>query len=110
LIWFLEGDEILPAKVRNIIADLDNDILVSIAALWEIAIKKTSLYRTLFDITDKLSEDRINILPIEVPGILHLLNMTFYHKDPFDSVITAQFLTENLILISNEQLFDNYVL
>ncbi|MCX6156017.1 MAG: PIN domain-containing protein [Candidatus Kapabacteria bacterium] len=45
-IWFVENDKLLPAKIKNIIENQDNEIIISIATLWEIAIK-TSLGKLL---------------------------------------------------------------
>ena len=86
--------------------------MVSIASFWEIAIKvsigKLILSHTLEEIIKKLKDNKINILQIEASAILHLLNMPFHHKDPFDRLLTAQSFTENLTFLSNELLFDKY--
>ena len=112
LIWFLEGNEILPSRVRSIIMDTEVNVFISIVTLWEIAIKisigKLQLTKTLSDIIDQLAEDKIIILPVETPALLHLLTMPFHHKDPFDRIIIAQAFTENVILLSNENIFDVY--
>src|ERR1700733_5672777 len=109
LIWFLEGNEILPTRVKSIIMNAEANVFISIVTLWEIAIKlsigKLQLTRTLSDIIDQLAEDKIAILPVETPALLHLLTMPFHHKDPFDRIIVAQAFTENAILLSNENIF-----
>jgi len=112
LIWFLEGNNLLPENVRNIIINTENKVLISIATLWEMSIKisigKLSLSRSLEEIIRKLSDENIAIIPIEPSDVLRVLTMPFHHKDPFDRIIVAQSMAGNITVLSNEQLFDQY--
>ena len=112
LIWFLEGDNQLSNKAKNIILDTDNQLFVSIASLWEMAIKisigKLNLTQSLELIIERLPIEFIEILPIETPSILASQNLPFHHKDPFDRILIAQTLTENLSIVSIETIFDGY--
>ena len=112
LIWFLEGDAQLSSTAKTIILDTDNRLLVSVASLWEMAIKmsigKLTLTQSVEQIIARLPVEFIELLSIEVPHILAIQQLPFYHKDPFDRLLIAQTKTENLTIISNETIFDQY--
>ena len=86
--------------------------MVSIASFWEIAIKvsigKLILSHTLEEIIKKLKDNKINILQIEASAILHLLNMPFHHKDPFDRLLIAQATVEGITLLTNDATVAKY--
>ena len=102
LIWFLEGKASLLARHRSFIVEGDNSVFVSIASLWEIAIKvslsKLDLSATIPEIIEKLHLQSIEVLAIT----------PFHHRDPFDRMIIAQSLVENIPLISVDGNFDEY--
>ncbi len=112
LIWFLEGDLQLSKKAKNIILNTDNQLFISSASLWEMAIKmsigKLKMSLLLEKIIDRLTLEEIEILPIGISAILAIQNLPFHHKDPFDRILIAQTLTENMTIISIENIFDNY--
>ncbi len=112
LIWFLEGDSQLSTSAKNIILDTDNELFVSVASLWEMAIKisigKLTLNQPLEQVIQRLPSQYITILPIEIPHVLSIKTLPFYHKDPFDRILIAQSLTENFSIISIETIFDQY--
>lgn len=111
-IWFLNGDKKLPVGVKNTIADTSNRCLLSIASIWEIAIKvslrKLELNGDFNDINDFLTENFIEILPVTFKHLQTLLQLEFYHKDPFDRVIIAQAFTEGLNVAAKDQVFTEY--
>jgi len=96
LIWFLEGNKLLPKLRRQIIANPQNDIFVSIASLWEIAIKisigKLTLAKPLADIIKQITIENIEILLIVPEHTLQVSALPFHHRDPFDRIIIAQLL------------------
>ena len=112
LIWFLEGDSQLSATAKNIILDTDNQLFVSVASLWEMAIKmsisKLTLTQSLETIIERLPLEYIEILPLEISHVLAIQNLSFHHKDPFDRILIAQTATENFTIISIETIFDQY--
>jgi PIN domain nuclease of toxin-antitoxin system len=85
---------------------------VSIASLWEISIKasigKLELRIELTQLTDFLTDNKIDLLPIRIEHLEKLQNLPFHHRDPFDRLLIAQALTENLTLISRDSLFSLY--
>ncbi|MCF0062033.1 type II toxin-antitoxin system VapC family toxin [Dyadobacter chenwenxiniae] len=109
LIWFLEGDANLSENALEAIENKDNKKYVSIASLWEIAIKislgKLSLQNSLDLFLEELVESDIHILPISIKHILLLSEFDFFHKDPFDRLIIAQGITEHFVIISKDSNF-----
>ena len=112
LIWFLEGNTLLSKLRRQIIAKSQNEVLVSIASLWEIAIKisigKLTLTKAFADVIKQISIENIEILPISPEHILQVSILPFYHRDPFDRIIIAQAQVENLLIVTDDGEFSNY--
>ena len=112
LIWFLEGNKLLSKSRRQIIANLNNDVFVSIASLWEIAIKisvgKLTLANPLADIIKQIAVENIEILPIEPEHTLKVSVLPFHHRDPFDRIIIAQSQVKNLPAMTDDSEFSNY--
>ena len=112
LIWFLEGDSQISAVAKELVLDTDNQLFVSIASLWEMAIKtsigKLTLTQSLEQITLRLPLEFIELLPIEILHILALQGLPFHHKDPFDRLLIVQTMTEDMTIISIESIFDQY--
>ena len=112
-IWFISGSDRLSVNARNLIADIKNDLFLSVASLWEIAIK-TSIGRLEllrpFDqlIPSQLEENAINILPIELNHLSQIIELPFHHRDPFDRLIIAQGMIEELPVISSDASFRMY--
>lgn len=112
LIWFLEGHASLSAENRQLIVDGDNDVLVSVASLWEIAIKvslrKLELAASIPAIVEKITKEDIELVQISTLHIVHVSTLPFHHKDPFDRMIIAQALVETLPIISTDNDFKVY--
>lgn len=112
LIWFLEGNKLLAKSRRQIIADPQNDIFVSIASLWETAIKislgKLTLAKPLADVVKQIDAEDIEILPIAPAHTLQVSVLPFHHRDPFDRMIIAQSQIENLEVMTDDSDFGSY--
>lgn len=112
LIYFLEGNKLLEQNHRQTIADSQNEVLLSIASLWEMAIKisigKLTLSQTLEDVIKQIYSENIEILPISPDHTLQVSTMPFHHRDPFDRITIAQCQIENLPIISNDKNFSAY--
>ena len=111
-IWFLNGDKQLNSSLRDIIENTSNKYYLSIASIWEIAIKrslnKLDLKGSFDEIAIFLSDNYIETLPITFQHIQQLLQLDFHHRDPFDRIIIAQALSENLTLATNDTAFREY--
>lgn len=111
-IWFLNGDNQLSNTASVLIRDVDNNRFVSIASLWEVAIKiktgKLELDFLFADFEEKLRENAMTILPVSFEHTIQLLDLELHHRDPFDRMIIAQSITENLTIISKDKNFSLY--
>lgn len=112
LIWLFEGDENLSKKARQIIENQENVCFVSSATLWEIAIKvsieKLEMNFSYGDFMRLIWENGIEILDIKPEHCIKLLELPFHHKDPFDRLIIAQSIIEDMIVISRDNYFASY--
>ena len=111
-IWFVENDKQLPLKIKNELEDHNNTIIISIASLWEMAIKmslgKLNLSCDIEKMIDKLYQNGFEILPILPEHIIKLSTLVYFHRDPFDRIIISQGLTENIPIVSSDDVFDEY--
>ncbi len=112
LIWFINGNEELSAKARKAIETDDAINFVSIATLWEIAIKvsldKLELKVPFSEIREKMEENSFQLLPINFEDTLTVSTLPFHHRDPFDRIIIAQSIAQELTIISKDKLFADY--
>jgi len=112
LLWALEGNPRLSRKAHSLMEDPANTLMVSIASLWEVAIKvsigKLELAQPLHEIIIKLPEADIALLPIEPHHILEVERLAFIHRDPFDRMIISQAIAENFEIISSDEVFSQY--
>lgn len=113
LIWWLGGNEQLPPSARRAIADDANDVLISAASAWEITVKyrKGKLPEAealALDIAGAIASQGFEELPISVDDAARAGALPGPLRDPFDRMLIAQALSRNLVLISNESLFDRY--
>ncbi|MDP3913466.1 MAG: type II toxin-antitoxin system VapC family toxin [Bacteroidota bacterium] len=112
LIWFINGDNQLPDKSVNLIRNLENKCFVSIATVWEIAIKlslgKLDLNGGFDEISKIMRLYDFELLPITFEHIQKLLTLDFHHRDPFDRIIISQGLVEKLTVITKDENFPKY--
>jgi PIN domain nuclease of toxin-antitoxin system len=112
LIWFINGDKDLSAKARKAIEADRAENFVSIASLWEMAIKisleRLDLKTNFEEVKQKVNNNNFQILPISFEDILKISDLPFHHRDPFDRMIIAQSLTNDLVIISKDKLFKEY--
>src|ERR1044071_1973704 len=112
-LWFIMGNPNLSANARALIEDLANEKFVSVASVWEIAIKisigKLALsaqFGTL--IPQQLSVNGFELLNLEVRHAATLINLPFHHRDPFDRLLIAQAIVEQMQIVSTDSFFDVY--
>ena len=110
-IWFVTGNSRISKKVRSQIENNDN--LISIASLWEIAIK-SSIGRLDLELSieqlvkEQIAANGIEILNINTQHIAVVANLPLYHRDPFDRLIIAQAMVEQLPIVGVDKAFDSY--
>ncbi len=113
LLWWLIDSPKLSTPARNAIADQDNKVLVSSASAWEIATKyrlgKLPEAEALMDnFEHTLRRERFESLNITMTHARTSGMLPGIHRDPFDRMLIAQAQLENLILVSNEALFEQF--
>jgi PIN domain nuclease of toxin-antitoxin system len=114
-LWFIDGDTALSPYARQLIEDRTNERLLSIASLWEMAIKASLGRLTLsLSFTDLVAEhvhgNAIELFVILPHHLDVLTTLPFYHKDPFDRIIIAQSQAENIPILSRDPAFDDYAI
>lgn len=110
-IWLTENDSSLPYNLRMTINNADL-VYLSIASLWEIAIKlnlgKLSLQQSYETIGSAIDASDIFLLPISFGDTVQVRNLPLHHGDPFDRMLIAQAINHSLIIISRDKKFDAY--
>ncbi|TYR34394.1 type II toxin-antitoxin system VapC family toxin [Sphingobacterium phlebotomi] len=114
LLWMQDDSDNLPADIKTILSNAENDLYISIASLWEIVIKK-SLGKLLlgYSIEELVQSCTINyiiILPIQPSFLTTLEKLSFHHRDPFDRIIAATAIDLNYQLISKDANLKKYPL
>jgi PIN domain nuclease of toxin-antitoxin system len=112
-LWFVLGDSKLAATARSLIEDPLNEKLISPAFYWETAIKISIGKYSLPQQYDRFIEHAIagqgfSLLPILPVHTNALIALPFHHRDPFDRLLVAQSLFENMPLISGDAALDAY--
>lgn len=112
LIWFLNGDSKLSLKSKTLIENTDNQIFVSICSIWEIGIK-IGLQKLEFDgefseFLSLISLNSFTLLPLDLSHILEYSKLEFIHRDPFDRILIAQAINENMIILSKDENIRKY--
>ena len=113
LLWYTLADPQLSATAKSLILDPSHEILISPASYWEIAIKirigKLTLNQPYDDFIDVcLNQYGFVILPVEPKHTTILTTLPLHHRDPFDRLIIAQAMVEDIAVISNDDAFDDY--
>jgi PIN domain nuclease of toxin-antitoxin system len=112
-LWALGAPERLSPKARELYLDADAKLLLSVASVWEIAIKASLGKLTLPEpvktfIPTRLESQRIDLLPIRVGHAVAVSELPFHHRDPFDRLLAAQAMEERLQILSSDPIFLRY--
>jgi PIN domain nuclease of toxin-antitoxin system len=113
LIWFAENDSNLSAVARQALGDEANELSCSVASIWEMAIKvslgKLKLGSSLEPgFHQSLKENGFTILPVEYRHAAHVMSLPWHHRDPFDRLLVAQAVLEQMTLVSHDARLDEY--
>lgn len=111
LLWFLEDSPKLPSGIKERIEN-GNEVVASIASLWEIAIKisidKLKLQFEFQELPTILDELEIRILPLSFEDTNIYLSLPLHHRDPFDRILIAQAMNHSISIASADIAFDAY--
>ena len=110
LLWWLNDDEKLPEKAKQLIKQPENDVYVSHISLWEIQIKIMigKLHADLEAIIKQLPANNFVELPSRTSHIITLSRLPLHHQDPFDRLLIAQAISEPLHLMTCDKNIARY--
>jgi PIN domain nuclease of toxin-antitoxin system len=112
LLWWVTKPEALPPSLRDLLDDPANELLLSVAVPWELAIKtntgKLDAHQILRDIEFGQLEQELRILRAEVSHVIRAGFLPLYHRDPFDRLLAAQALELAIPIVSRDAIFDRY--
>lgn len=112
-LWWVEGERALPAKARAVIANPGNECLLSMASVWELAIKaglgklKLSLPVRRY-VVENVAANGFRLLEIGVAHVGRVEALAQHHGDPFDRLLIAQALEEKLPVVTADPVFGKY--
>lgn len=112
-LWLSSNNTQLTKIAKKTFLDGKNNFFLSIASIWEMSIKcslnklklRPSLERFLLN---ELQENSLEQLAITFQHVIKVTSLPFYHRDPFDRLLIAQALVEDMPILSNDAIFDNY--
>jgi PIN domain nuclease of toxin-antitoxin system len=112
-LWWVEGDKSLPAKARAAIANPENECLLSLASVWEMSIKSalgklkltTPVQRY---VTEHVAANGFRLLDIQFGHVCRVESLPSHHSDPFDRLLIAQGLVEEMPIITADAVFAKY--
>lgn len=112
-LWWVEDDKRLTKRARTVIGSARNTCFVSIASAWELAIK-ASIGKLKLRIPvgryvdDHIANNRFDLLPIALSHVVRVERLPLHHGDPFDRLLIAQALEEELTIVTADAHFESY--
>ena len=111
-LWFVEGRPRLSASAKKLL-ESEVDLLISLGSLWETAIKVSIGRLTLTQpfesfLPDQLAKNEIELLPLTVEHLVRVSTLPLHHRDPFDRLLAAQAIVEQMPIVSVDDQFDPY--
>ena len=114
-LWLITDDDRLSENARQTFLNTGNSLFFSAASLWEICIKKSLGKISLKDgwfqtIQAEMETNTIQWLPIEMTHCAEVTELPFHHRDPFDRMLIAQAIVEEMKLLSRDSPLSNYAI
>ena len=112
-VWFALDDPKLSLTAKTSINDPSNEVYLSPASFWELAIKiSLGKYRLkqpfkVF-VEHQITVNQIRLLPIEIVHAEAILTLPLHLRDPFDRLLIGQAIVESMRIVSDDGVFDNY--
>ncbi len=112
-IWWVNNDPLLSPAVRTVVGDRANDIFLSAVSTWEMAIKiaigKLSLAQSVGSFVNaQITQYQFKTLMITFDHTYQVETLPLHHSDPFDRLLIAQALVENLVILTRDPNFQQY--
>jgi len=112
VIWYFEDSQKFPQKTVGLVDNPENSVFISSVSLWEIAIKmnlgKLELKTSFDELLDAVSTSDFEILQIEDDYLKRLSTLPNIHKDPFDRLIIASAIAEDLAIVTADENIQRY--
>jgi PIN domain nuclease of toxin-antitoxin system len=109
LLWWLSDDAQLPPRFRAAIADPENEVRVSAITFAEVSIKQSlEKLEAPYISDDLLTEQGMIALPFEAAHARRLRELPLHHRDPFDRMLIAQAIEEDLLLVTADGRMSRY--
>jgi PIN domain nuclease of toxin-antitoxin system len=109
LLWWLSDSPLLPAQARQLIGDPNNTIFVSAVSLWEVWLKSTiGKLRVPSGFAQRLAAESFEDLPLRAEHTPVVAKLEWHHRDPFDRMLIAQAISENLLLLTMDSALGAY--
>jgi PIN domain nuclease of toxin-antitoxin system len=113
LLWWLAGDESLSVDARAALGESENTIFVSAASTWEISTKHRlgklpGMNAIACNLAEAIESQGFLTLPVTIAHGPAAGALPGPHRDPFDRMLIAQAMFDDLVLVSHERAFDAY--
>ena len=113
LLWYLLADERLPPPVGELIEDSSTHVAVSVASLWELTLKAVDGRLRLPSasehfLLDSVAEAGFEVVAVQERHVAALPELPAIHSDPFDRMIVAQALVEDMDLVTGDEAMRRY--
>ena len=108
LLWARSAPDRLSEDVTAILKSADNDLYVSVATLWECAIKSAIGKLKIPAGFHRIVADDYHLLGVEVPHLEAYANLPLHHRDPFDRMLIVQAQLAGLIMLTQDSNFARY--
>jgi PIN domain nuclease of toxin-antitoxin system len=112
-LWWITNNKKLSQRAHEIIASGSNELFLSVASLWEV-LSKVQIGKLPFPIPagpyvrEQLTRNGVRLLSISLDHVLRLEHLPLHHRDPFDRILVAQSLEEELPILTADPLFKDY--
>ena len=102
--WFFDDDKRLPKSAIEAIYTPESNIYISMASIWEMAIKlsigKLQLNGGIANFFDAINDNGFRLLDITPEHTIEVIKMPFIHRDPFDRMLIAQAMIEDMVIMT----------
>jgi len=112
-LWWVEGTPAVGRRAKTAVSSPENDVFLSIVSCWELAIKmslgKLRLTRSLAPfVSEQLTLNGFSLLGVSLKHVARVADLPFHHRDPFDRLLAAQALEDELAIVSADPAFRKY--
>ena len=109
LLWWLDNPDLLSKEASTAIKDPDNQMIVSVVSVWEIAIKKTlGKLESPDNLKEVIADAEFELMPIDYEHAWQVKDLPSHHRDPFDRLLVSQAQIERLTLVTRDAQLKTY--